>query len=87
MSLNTVPADVMRHLTSLQELDLSNNQIKTMSDTCFHFLKNIHVLALHDNRIEQVMKGTFQVEITKDNSKFVNPVLHTCYTLLGRHSF
>lgn len=51
----------MRPLTSLQELDLSNNQIKTMSDTCFHFLKNLRVLALQDNRIEQVLKGTFQV--------------------------
>lgn len=52
----------MRHLTSLQQLDLSNNQLKTMSDTSFHFLKNLKHLELQDNRIEQVLKGTFQVK-------------------------
>lgn len=62
MTINAVPTEIMRHLTSLQELDLSNNQIKTMTDNCFHFLKNIHILALHDNQIDQVLKGTFQVQ-------------------------
>lgn len=40
---------------------MSNNKIQSMSDTSFHFLKNLRLLELHDNRIEQVMKGTFQV--------------------------
>lgn len=56
-----LPAEPLRHLTSLQELDMSNNKIQSMSDTSFHFLKNLRLLELHDNRIEQVMKGTFQV--------------------------
>lgn len=34
-----------------------------MSDTSFHFLKNLRLLELHDNRIEQVLKGTFQGDI------------------------
>ncbi|XP_011212502.1 chaoptin isoform X1 [Bactrocera dorsalis] len=58
-----LPADPLRHLTSLQELDFSNNKITSMSDTSFHFLKNLRLLELHDNRIEQVMKGTFQGDI------------------------
>lgn len=61
ITINAIPTDI-RYLTSLQELDFSNNKIKTMTDTCFHFLKNIHILALHDNQIEQVLKGTFQVK-------------------------
>lgn len=64
-----LPADAMRHLTSLQQLDLSNNQLKTMSDTSFHFLKNLKHLELQDNRIEQVLKGTFQVKETLNNKR------------------
>ncbi|KAJ6640078.1 Chaoptin, partial [Pseudolycoriella hygida] len=60
---SALPADAMRHLTSLQQLELSNNQLKTMSDTSFHFLKNLKHLELQDNRIEQVLKGTFQGDI------------------------
>lgn len=62
-SMSTLPAEAMRHLTSLQELDISNNQLKTMTDTCFHFLKDLRILEMHDNRLEQVLKGTFQGDI------------------------
>lgn len=60
---SALPAEALRHLTSLQELDFSNNHISSMSDTSFHFLKNLRLLELHDNRIEQVLKGTFQGDI------------------------
>ncbi|XP_037921990.1 chaoptin isoform X3 [Hermetia illucens] len=60
---NALPSDALKHLTSLQELDFSNNKITSMSDTSFHFLKNLRLLELHDNRIEQVTKGTFQGDI------------------------
>ncbi|XP_017122826.1 chaoptin [Drosophila elegans] len=60
---SALPAEPLRHLTSLQELDFSNNHISSMSDTSFHFLKNLRLLELHDNRIEQVLKGTFQGDI------------------------
>lgn len=60
---SSLPAEALRHLTSLQELDFSNNKITSMTDTSFHFLKNLRLLELHDNRIEQVMKGTFQGDI------------------------
>lgn len=58
-----LPAEALRHLTSLRELDLSNNQISTVSDTSFHFLKNLRLLELHDNKIDKVAKGTFQGDI------------------------
>lgn len=53
----------IRELTSLRELDLSNNRLKSISDTSFHFLKNLEVLELNDNQIEQIQKGTFQRDI------------------------
>lgn len=53
--------DVMMDLTSLEELDVSNNYLKTLSDTCFHFQRYLRVLEMHDNQIDQVVKGTFQV--------------------------
>lgn len=60
-TLNTFPVQSFRHLTSLQELDISNNQLKSISDTSFHFLHNLHTLELNDNAIEDILKGTFQV--------------------------
>lgn len=50
----------IRELTSLRELDLSNNKLKTISDNAFHFLKSLEVLELNDNQIEVLAKGTFQ---------------------------
>lgn len=50
----------IRELTSLRELDLSNNRLKTISDNAFHFLKSLVVLELNDNQIEVLAKGTFQ---------------------------
>lgn len=60
-SVGTLQPDMMHHLTSLQELDVSNNQLKSIGETCFHFVKNLRVLEMHDNRVDQVSKGTFQV--------------------------
>ena len=67
-SLSKLPSEPLRHLSSLQELDITNNKIKTMVDTSFHFLKELRTLELHDNQIEQIHKGTFQVNIL--NNKF-----------------
>lgn len=53
----------IRELTSLKELDLSNNRLKSISDTAFHFLRNLETLELNDNQIEQLQKGTFQRDI------------------------
>lgn len=60
-SMGSLPPDAMQHLTSLQELDVSNNHLKSIGETCFHFLKNLRVLEMNDNRLDQVAKGTFQV--------------------------
>lgn len=59
--MTALSPDVMQDLTSLQELDVSNNHLKTLSETCFHFLRNLRVLEMHDNQLDQVAKGTFQV--------------------------
>lgn len=56
----------LRTLTSLQELDLSNNQLKSISDTSFHFLQNLKTVELNDNAIERISKGTFQVSYSND---------------------
>jgi Leucine-rich repeat (LRR) protein len=53
----------LRDLTSLKELDLSNNRLKSIGDNSFHFLKNLQVLELDDNQIELLAKGTFQRDI------------------------
>lgn len=59
--MTALPPDVMKDLTSLQELDVSNNHLKSLADTCFHFQRELRVLEMHDNQLEQVAKGTFQV--------------------------
>lgn len=53
----------IRDLTSLTHLDLSNNRLKSISETSFHFLKNLQVIELNDNQIEHILKGTFQRDI------------------------
>lgn len=56
-----LPADALRSLSNLQELDFSNNRIRTLPATSFQSMFNLKVLKLHDNAIEQISKGTFEV--------------------------
>ncbi|XP_031631630.1 chaoptin isoform X2 [Contarinia nasturtii] len=72
-SFTSFPAQSFRTLTSLQELDLSNNQLKSISDTSFHFLQNLRTVELNDNVIERISKGTFQGDI---HSKLETLALH-----------
>lgn len=60
-SVNAFPVKPFSYLTSLRDLDISNNNLKSIADTSFHFMKNLQELDLSDNHIEQVPKGTFQV--------------------------
>lgn len=60
-SYKTFPAAALRSLTKLQELDLSNNRIENVPDISFQSMYNLKVLKLHDNVIEQIAKGTFEV--------------------------
>ncbi|XP_055525782.1 chaoptin [Wyeomyia smithii] len=62
-SMQQLPQDPFRQLTGIEALDLSNNKLKTLSDNCFHFLKNIISLELHDNQLENLPKGIFQQDI------------------------
>lgn len=62
LSMDTVPSAALRPLKALEELDLTNNKIMKVPDTSFHFLKNMRIIELHDNQIDQLSKGTFQVK-------------------------
>lgn len=60
-SYQTLPAEALRSLSNLRDLDLSNNRIRNIPDISFRSMSNIKVLKLHDNIIEQIFKGTFEV--------------------------
>ncbi|XP_067012092.2 chaoptin [Anabrus simplex] len=62
-SMSRVPDEALRPLVSLQELDLSNNKLRSMPETSFHFLRRMRILELQDNELEEVHKGTFQKDI------------------------
>lgn len=53
----------LRELTSLEELDFSNNKLKAIGDTAFHLMKNLRLLKINDNQLEQLTKGLFQRDI------------------------
>lgn len=56
-----LPFEPLKALIELQHLDLSNNRLKNVPDTSFHFLYKLKSLNLQDNFIEQFSKGTLQV--------------------------
>lgn len=60
---HTLSPNIFKPMSSLQYLDLSNNKIKAISETSFHFLRSINGLELRDNQIDQIAKGTFQGDI------------------------
>lgn len=60
-SYQTVSTNTFRGLSNLQVLDMSNNMIRNLPDTCFHFLKKLRKLEMQDNIIDELHKGTFQV--------------------------
>lgn len=61
LSMSELPHKPFKSLTNLQHLDFSNNKIKSMPDTSFHFLKRVRRIELQDNEIDSIQKGTFQV--------------------------
>lgn len=83
--MQALPADPLKDLTNLQELDFSNNHLKSLTDTSFHFLKNLRSLKLNDNQIELLHKGTFQGDIhskLEDISLSFNGLRH-----ISQHTF
>lgn len=60
---HSLSPNLFKSLSSLQYLDLSNNRIKSIPETSFHFMKNIKALEIRDNQIDQIAKGTFQGDI------------------------
>ncbi|XP_063706940.1 chaoptin isoform X2 [Culicoides brevitarsis] len=63
LSMDTVPVAAFKALKSLEELDLTNNRLSKVPDTSFHNLKNLRVVEMHDNMIDQLSKGTFQGDL------------------------
>jgi Leucine-rich repeat (LRR) protein len=53
----------LRDLTSLEEINFSNNRLKNIDDYALHSNKNLKTLRLTDNQIEQIPKGIFQPDI------------------------
>lgn len=68
LSMDTIPVTAFRALKSLEELDLTNNRLTKVPDTSFHNLKNLRVVEMHDNMIDQLSKGTFQVNFRSFSS-------------------
>lgn len=53
----------LNELTSIEDLDFSNNRIKAISNTAFHNMKNLKKLQINDNLLELLPKGIFQRDI------------------------
>ncbi|XP_012225901.1 chaoptin isoform X2 [Linepithema humile] len=62
-SISEIPSRPLKSLTNLQYLDFSNNKIRSLPATSFHFLKRIKRIELQDNEIDNIPKGTFQGDI------------------------
>lgn len=60
-SVKILPFEPLKALIELQYLDMSNNKLKNVPDTSFHFLYKLKTLNLQDNMIESFSKGTLQV--------------------------
>lgn len=58
--LNIAP-EVFYPLFALEELDLSNNRLKMLSESSFYSLRSLKTIYINDNQIEHIEKGTFQV--------------------------
>ncbi|XP_039308071.1 chaoptin isoform X2 [Solenopsis invicta] len=62
-TISEIPSRQLSSLTNLQHLDFSNNKLKSLSATSFHFLKRIKRIEFQDNEIANIPKGTFQGDI------------------------
>lgn len=86
-SITSFPTQSIRALTSLRELDFSNNRLKTISDTSFHFLQDLRTIELNDNGIEQISKGTFQVNCVPSFAYISKSFILKFTKFSGRNSF
>ena len=59
LSSLTKNQSIFRELSSLQELDLSSNQIHTLESLCFVGLKALEVLNLSSNALWNLQSATF----------------------------
>ncbi|KAF5276013.1 hypothetical protein FQA39_LY00809 [Lamprigera yunnana] len=62
-SMGTLSPEPLKMLWNLRHLDASNNKIKNLPHTSFHFLKKLRFVELQDNEIEDLQPGTFQGNI------------------------
>ncbi|CAB3222289.1 unnamed protein product [Arctia plantaginis] len=61
-TVKILPFEPLKALIEVQYLDFSNNKLKNVPDTSFHFLYRLKRLNLQDNYIDHFSKGTLQVE-------------------------
>lgn len=60
-TVKILPFEPLKALIEVQYLDFSNNKLKNVPDTSFHFLYRLKRLNLQDNYIDHFSKGTLQV--------------------------
>lgn len=58
-NVTKIDANAFANLTSVQELNLSNNQIKSMDDFAFANLFQLEKLSLNNNKLESLNASTF----------------------------
>ena len=63
-SLTKIKEKSFNQLINLDEIDLSNNQIRIIEDRSFSSLKSLTTLSLAENKIEELHKETFEGLIT-----------------------
>ncbi|KAK4882835.1 hypothetical protein RN001_006154 [Aquatica leii] len=62
-SMGTLPTEPLKLLWNLRHLDISNNKIRNLPHTSFHFMKKLRSVEIQDNEIENIQPGTFQGNI------------------------
>ncbi|KAJ8950482.1 hypothetical protein NQ314_007869 [Rhamnusium bicolor] len=72
-SVANIPTDAIKVLSNLEDLDLSNNRLKNMPDTSFHFLRKLKNLKLQDNIIEgDIHSNLEEIYLSFNNIKTIN---------------
>lgn len=64
LSLTRLPPQPMAFLVNLRKLDLSNNKLTFIQNECLRKMKNLVILNLQDNKIDELSEHQFSSEFT-----------------------